>query len=63
MTAAPQSCVSSGAGVWGGPLLREGTSSWPIVHLFTGLGSSDTMRATYILLHQALTHPPIDPSF
>lgn len=31
-----------------GPLLREGTSSWPVVHLFTGLGSSDTMRASYI---------------
>lgn len=39
----------------GGPLLREGTSSWPIVHLFTGLDSSDTMRATYILLHHTYT--------
>lgn len=39
----------------GGPLLREGTSSWPIVHLFTGLDSSDTMRATYIHLHQTYT--------
>lgn len=33
-----------------GPLLRKGTYSWPTVHLFTVLGSSDTMRATYIFL-------------
>lgn len=56
MTAALRAVFPPGLG---GPLLREGTSSWPIVHLFTGLGGSDTMRATYILLHQALTHPPI----
>lgn len=41
----------------GGPLLEEGTFSWPTVHLFPGLGSSDTMRATYFLLHIPTTFP------
>lgn len=38
-----------------GPLLSEGTSSWPLVHLFAGLDSSDTMRATFILLQHTHT--------
>lgn len=48
MTAALRAVFPPGLG---GPLLEEGTFSWPTVHLFPGLGSSDTMRATDFLLH------------
>lgn len=38
-----------------GPLPKEGTSSWSLVHLLTGLDSSDTVRAAHILLHHSRT--------
>lgn len=60
MTAALWAVLPPGLG---GPLPKEGTFSWPTVHLFPGLGTSDTMRAADFLLYHIPATSYINPRY